>query len=491
MERRRSGGRRTKREMAFQAILSGKNFDELNKEFSRSTVYAALEDYFPYVERRLKETGSNIRRLEAQEASLTEQVSTLEDTLKTREAHLNQVEEKIRASEDRLQGLNSEIEEAENHFNLVQKGLEAFTSKGVTEEMVRIIGDAEFDSGGELMKRVETFQEFKSLREEKNRLEKSLQLLEESERGSKERVSSLRQEIISESSSIDELKRRHMVHEEAIELVYGFLRDGFDRDILTGVRETLKNLVVQGQPQTSVKRLLDGLTMYRELAQLETEITSKREELSKIERELEKTKRVLTGARDTLVSSVKEGAQDSLKEVTQVADEVVKSIRRMEGAMNTHMETNREAYMKHLEDFAAVTRHELGNLSKDWREKAGELIMAMGSVNMLISEETKKLMQLKEEAGKLENITTLATVMLGILTDIQTLRNLPIDNLVNLVERINLWTRLNHPNTVTKPSENVRRMESGFSSLSEYRLSALTQWISEEFKNIKWGRINL
>jgi chromosome segregation ATPase len=480
----------TRRERAFQAMLSGTSFAELLKEFPRSTAYDVLNDFFAYAEPKLDELRLNIANLESQVKRLKGEVQLCESELSEKEKALRGLEKSLKDGEERLNELQEKIERDEARHNSIQEKLSTLDSEGITEEILRKVAETERNSAGELLERVKTFQDYKELQEEKGLLENSIAGLEETEMELKARVNAVKEEVASESNRLDELHRRHSMHEEAIDVVYSLFRDNYDRSILMGIKEALNNLAVKDQPKVSAERLLQGLTQNRKLSDLETDITRKEAELTIINNELEKSKSELAGARDTLVSEIRKTLKTVVNDLNTVYSRTLDNIKSIEETQLTAVKQSHSTHLSLLQEERQFFREEIEKMGNEWRRTALEIVGALGAINVITGEEAKKLAELQIQTAKYEKLTEYAAVMLGVLVDINVLRNQPIENISKLMERISTWINLNHPNTVTQPSHNVCSLESKFMTWQTYQLRAVSKWLTEELNSLTlmWGR---
>ena len=83
-----------------------------------------------------------------------------------------------------------------------------------------------------------------------------------------EHIDGLKLEEISLRNRIDELKREALLNEEAQKIALHFLKDGYDGDLLRGFRVELNRLGMKDAPKASIKRLLDGLRVVKEISQV-------------------------------------------------------------------------------------------------------------------------------------------------------------------------------------------------------------------------------
>ena len=152
------------------------------------------------------------------------------------------------------------------------------------------------------------------------------------------RLKSLVEAVASEKNELDEVQRKRAQHEEAYGVVEGFLLEGYDAGLLLGILEPLRSLSVKGQPVTSLRRLLDGLSEYRRLTELQEACTRKEDELAKLTRELAHSEARLITVKDTVLDVIEEAKDKSMVAIDLQGSEALKLLKSLKAQYTLNLD---------------------------------------------------------------------------------------------------------------------------------------------------------
>ena len=211
-----------------------------------------------------------------------------------------------------------------------------------------------------------------------------------------------------------------------------------------------------------MKRLIDGLMGVKELNKLGAEIRGKEAELSVLKNEVETVKGELRGFRESLMQEVHQTRESSKNEIKNISAATINELQDL-----------RKSYSNTVTEF-----------SEQAQGKIQEMLDRMERLLSHINNESQRLAELRGRMEKYGEQARLGVLMMGILEDRGALRELPIENVHRIMERIHQWAQMNLMTHDTKPSKYVVKMENKFSDWREYRLTAITLWLKEEFERI-------
>lgn len=78
--------------------------------------------------------------------------------------------------------------------------------------------------------------------------------------------------VISQRNMLDELEIQTAAYEEAVVAVEGLLEDDYSVDDIKSLKSGLNHVQIKGDPKTSIRRLVEGLTKHKNLCTLEERV---------------------------------------------------------------------------------------------------------------------------------------------------------------------------------------------------------------------------
>ena len=355
----------TKVEEAFNDLKAGTDHEVMKKRYSAGTLSRAYSLYLGWAKDRSKKVRASIKTLEIKEKELQGTAERLEKDAKEHNRIVGVMKKQISALENHEQEIMDKKAELKNRLDSLEKSLNELDKRGVTEEAIARIDSIDFGDGDELIKRLDTLESYTQLEEDTVKMQSEYTrydlIASEREAWYKDVSAKVR----SKENELDEVKRKHFLFEEAIEIMIGFRKAGYDKETLLSLKEAFKALEIKGKPDVSVKRLLDGLRNYKKLYKVESTLRTKRQKLTEIEKELEKAQGSLSAFQESI-----------LKEFKGTQKEFTKNIKSMYKEYTQGLEELQEIYMHKAKALFEYEEEELNKFSL----KAKEALVKAGMV---------------------------------------------------------------------------------------------------------------
>ena len=353
----------TKVEEAFNDLKAGTDHEVMKKRYSAGTLSRAYSLYLGWAKDRSKKVRASIKTLEIKEKELQGTAERLEKDAKEHNRIVGVMKKQISALENHEQEIMDKKAELKNRLDSLEKSLNELDKRGVTEEALARINSIDFGDGDEFIKRLDTLEAYTQLEEDtvKMQSEYTRYDLMASEREAWYKDVSAK--VRSKENELDEVKRKHFLFEEAIEIMIGFRKAGYDKETLLSLKEAFKALEIKGKSDVSVKRLLDGLRNYKNLYKVESTLRTKRQKLTEIEKELEKAQGSLSAFQESI-----------LKELKGTGKEFTNSINSMYKEYSKGFEELQKIYMHEAKALFEYEEEEFDKFSlkaKEVLEKAG------------------------------------------------------------------------------------------------------------------------
>ena len=353
----------TKVEEAFNDLKAGTDHEVMKKRYSAGTLSRAYSLYLGWAKDRSKKVRASMKTLEIKEKELQGTAERLEKDAKEHIRIVGVMKKQISALENHEQEIMDNKAELENRLDSLEKSLNELDKVGVTEEVIARINSIDFGDGDELIKRLDTLESYTQLEEDTVKIQSEYTRygLDASEREAWYKDVSAK--VRSKENELDEVKRKHFLFEEAIEIMIGFRKAGYDKETLLSLKEAFKALEIKGKSDVSVKRLLDGLRNYKKLYKVESTLRTKRQKLTEIEKELEKAQGSLSAFQESI-----------LKEFKGTQKEFTKNIKSMYKEYTQGLEELQKIYMHKAKALFEYEEEELNKFSLNAKEalvKAG------------------------------------------------------------------------------------------------------------------------
>jgi chromosome segregation ATPase len=363
----------TKVDEAFNDLKAGTDHEVLKKRFSSGTLSRGYALFLDWAKERRKQVRSSINRLEEKEKELQISVEMLEKDAKEQTRVAGVMKKQISSLEAHEQEVRKNVSEYKKRLESLENSLNELITKGVTEDAITQINSMEFEDDDELLKRISTLKGYTRLKNDVSKLETEYTRLDLLIRDREEFLKNLNEEIISKENELDEAKRSQWFFQEAVEIMVEFRKAGYQKDTLLSLKNALKGLEIKGDPDTSAKRLLDGLRSYKSLHSLESTLRIKRQEYSEIKSELEKAKGSLSAFQESIV-----------KELKGTEKEFTKNIKSLY-----------KKYIEEMADLKKVYMHEAKTLFEEEEQLLSnyntKAINSLGSVGMAYSKQMSGL----------------------------------------------------------------------------------------------------
>lgn len=85
--------------------------------------------------------------------------------------------------------------------------------------------------------------------------------------------------------------------------------------------------------------------------------------------------------------------------------------------------------------------------------------------------------------GKYSEVLLNGYRLIGLLNVLDAVKEVPIEVIAQLINRVHLWTIQKLPEAYTSPSKNVSDKENSLRWVSKCKLSSLTEWLRDEFNS--------
>ncbi|MGD0496453.1 MAG: hypothetical protein ABSB28_10545 [Candidatus Bathyarchaeia archaeon] len=410
-------------------LHAGKPWDVIYKRYrSKSQIYEGLTEWFEEVKGEITAKQDEAAGLDAKVEDLTSRVKGAS----TEHAGLLEKSEDLKEKCEQLSESVSSLEQRkatlDTHLNNLTSKIDDLASRGVTLEVVERIHTAQFESGEDLLGRVQTAQAHVRLREDEEKLRISKEKLEGTVNSLEGTVKGLQEKVTSAENKLDTVRDETAIYGTAVDAVKQLFRAGYKVEDISALREGLKVMEIKGDPEMSLKRFVDGLQRVKSLETLRKQNEEEKTKLEAIRRDRRAVEAELTSMKDTTVKALNEAREAAVTEVEKVEQEATAEIR---GVLTNFKED-----------------------LKEWGE-------------------------IKAEAGKLGDLIDLAYRLMGIKTvSPEILGKVSTSEIASLMERIWVWT------TVRLPNEYGTLKYNEYVTLKYNRLNipVVAEFLTEELK---------
>lgn len=414
---------KTKKEAVFERLKAGEHFRDIKKEMGGGgSAYDGYRMYWEWVEPRVVELQSQLagleRDVEEKERERVEVSKEVEEATGKREA----LEKELDAKRSELERLKMWLAEVRSELAEADTALTGLRAKGLTPEAIARIGRVDFGEGDELLERIGTVERHQELvTASKVIMDLKQQTIPEYQ-GMLSELKDLEEAVNSERNALDEVRRRRSLHEEANNVVEGFLLEGYDADMLLSLLEPLKALSVKGQPMTSLTRLVTGLNDYRLLKEIEDAIGARQTELSTLEGELQESQATLRAVKEHVLGEIEDAQNRSIEQMykeASVAMKYIKSLRDLNKLSITELKDSsitslrkvRETHEKELDQSKDALMGYIGQVSSTAQTEIQRVTQSLQATLIAYEKVIREWGEAKEESGEYKEYFPLARII--------------------------------------------------------------------------------
>lgn len=474
------GPKPAKLERCLERMKAGASLDAIKREgFSQTTIYSAFEQFEPYLEGRIQTLWKQYAEVDAKVGQSRQALKDLDGEASIRREEVERFETKITELGDEVAAREEKKRKLSDDIAALSAGEDELRQRGITSASILRLSWMDVRSDAALLERLDTAEKYKALVGEMGEKQVELTGLNRSLEILKVNESNLSEELASLQNMRDELKRENWAIEESLDVVEKYLERGYDKTLLLGILNSLKAYEIDGNPVTSVRRLLDALSEAAELSELENLIRQRRNELAAVDASLTAAKgRLAAISSDTL--KILEEAQS--KHVNALLQLQVKNENVLQGTYDhyrSQVTKLGDAEVKRLEDLAMRQSQTLFN---DWQVTTQTFIATFDKFST-------QLGKFNEELEVINPVIRLALTNFGMLEKVGALlklkeypelsKKIEPKLIADLMSGVASWISLEMPDTKAKPSESITKMEIGIIANYEYKLLALALFTIE------------
>jgi chromosome segregation ATPase len=410
-------------------LHAGKPWDVIYKRYrSKSQIYEGLTDWFEDVKGEITAKQDEAAGLDAKIEDLTSKVkgaSTEHAGLLEKNEDLK---EKCAQLSENVSSLEQRKATLDTHVNNLTSRIDELASRGVTLETVEKIHTAQFESGEDLLGRVQTAQAHARLQEDEEKLRVEKEKLEGTVNSLEETVKGLQEKVTSAENKLDTLRDETAIYGTAVDVVKRLFRTGYSTKDITHLSEGLKTMGIKDDPQASLKRLVKGLEKAKSLIVLNEQIKEAEAELKAIQRDLNAAKAELKSMNDTTLKTIGDARETAVTEIEKTGDEVTAEMR--------------------------------GVLAE-------------------LREDVKGWGEIQREAGKLQGDIENAQNFMAFMQEDEVLEMAPPSFASALMDRIRLWINKKHSQVRVAPSKEAHAKDDSLITWKKYSLVALAEFVHE------------
>jgi len=459
--------RREVLERVLERLKAGETWEKVSGDLrSRSTLYRALREYFSWAGRKVDEYQEKIRILHSECEGLSEEQKRLKSGLMELEGSKDSLEKSVGDYELIVRDLVSKIDENSRKNLSLKMSLKKLSDLGVKEEVIGRINRIDFGSGDELLERVSKLEEYNKLLVDKERLEDEISMANSEVAKLGDRKKELQKSIQTEVNRLDEVKRANWLYEGANQVVQGFLKRGYGIDILLDIAEALKTLEIEEEPETSIKRLIDGLRGIKNLRELEAAIRGKEGELQKTKLELIHLNGALFAVKEQLLRTVEDATDKAIK----------------------RFETGTEGLMKvqssQLEEFRKNAEATMSKIVVDNANHIERCIGLLESRLKALELQVQRWGEEKQKMGEMRKAMDNANILLDVMEPRKELSKIPENLITRLQKSITDWTWHNKPEATIIPIQVDIDLDNNLQHGKSYKVAVMGDMLTRYYESI-------
>lgn len=424
---------------------AGKSWGEIRQTYrSGSQIYVALRIYLKKAEKIYQETQMKLVN------SKTE-LSDVEEQLELAKQERTEVSEEVQSLNEEKERVTQERVSRREELGKLNTEIEELRALGFTTEMIQEIGEIEGRSERKLLKQIRTVEKFNQTKKEFRSLKRRKRIVEREFQEIQIKKTEIQKAVISEGNRLDELKIQRAAHEEAVEVVKDFKRDGYSTEDLRVLKSCLDTLQIKDDPKLSISRLAKGLEMQKSLTILKDDVEKERKKLGKFRKavaEAENESEILKETTIGTIEAVKNSGLEAINNTAENADATM-----LDAA--SKFETIINGHLRRCED------HVQGNMEK---------------VNAALQEYT----EFQKMKSRFEETGYPMMLLLG-SKDPQLLDQVPILFVAEALNRVLLWVLVKVPEATVVPSQHVQHKDP-YLLAGRHKVSVLLELASEGLK---------
>jgi hypothetical protein len=466
----------SKKQELVKKMLENTPPSELDRT-SKSTFYEAYNEWEPQgIAKYTKITHDN-KEAEAKNITLgyeTQQKEAELEALRTKNADESKIKEQLITENTALQ--KNKLE-AQTELGNIQHKLDDLEGRGLTEPFLTSLLESDVKGPDDLLQRVKTRQEHAELAKQNAALKDHNTALVDDNARQEKKLSEAKKLVASEANRADEIKRKNETSLAIIEIIFQFIKRGYDLAMLKGLLEGLRRFEVEGDPRVSVKRLLDALEKTQTLLALDALIKLKTNELETLRKLVAEAKGIFEAYKNTAIATL--GALE-----TNVKQ-------RLEAQYQESQRISAQALTQLKADLAANTDKIMEAKDVDARlyESALSTLLNTVAVTQNLVEKSLKRYEatieewgkIKAESGRTEQLMQQAAALLAFQKDPAFISRVPPGIIVSLQKSIDVYIKSKLPAAETTPSQAVYdRDHWGLNRFYAVKVSTLTSWLVED-----------
>jgi len=421
---------------------------EIKRDYrSMSGMYEAIREFLleadKIVENKQRKLLEVERNSSAREAELKKLNHERKQTLK-----------EIVRLKQRKEKLTKETKDTSGELTQLKAEAARLRENGFTPEILKKIKVIEDRSASGLLAQVETAEQYHNIKKEVSNLKELKARLKEEVQTRKARKKAISRKILSEKNRFDELKLRTNTFKEAVAVVSSLFRSGYTTEDLRSLRYGLDMLGINGDLRFSVTRLVKGLKKQKSLVKLEDCLVGKKAELHRFKKAIADVKADLKVTRQ-IANAFDELKEAGVKAITESTEEAKAGIA-----------YNKTAFESHVKDSIGMLVDKIRVIMEEFRADLGQ----WGD--------------LQQQIGKLQDLLLPGQVLLGMLQSTNYLEKIPLDLVVQLLERLALWGEINLPDAYTPLSQKIRNKLYDIQILQRCKATVMIEMAYESFREI-------
>ena len=469
-------------EKVFERLMAGESLDKIRRDISGgSSLQRGIQMYIEEREKVLPELQREISDLERKRSELNDDLQRLSSVVQEAESTREELDRGLKARKVEVGELDRRIVEAKIELDAITSKLDALEERGVTEGAIARVEKIDFGSEDELLDRISTVEKFRELEVATRHLEEELADKTGEYEKRLAKLKSLEEAVASEKNELDEVQRRRLLHEKAYSVVAGFLDDGYDADLLLGILEPLRSLAVKGQPLISLGRLIDGLSEYRKLTELQEETIRKEAELAKLTRELVHTEATLITVKDTVLEVIEEAKDKSMAAIDRQGSEALKMSKSLKDLYTLHLDELEKGQIARSEQLSKKGEANIIRTQNEAMAVIRTLIESLRTTLVHYENYVRKWGEEKEEFGRLKDVMPYAKIVYDAREYKSNYENIPIDIISKFVHVLWLWIHSKKPNEKISPTRMIANEDLSISEYSSYKLTSMIDIIEQYF----------
>jgi len=468
----------TQRQRVFERLMAGDSLDQVRRDISSASAQTrGIQMYVEHWEKNMPEFQGEVRGLERKREKLNGDHQKLLRDIIEAEILREELDRGLTARRTELEEIDLRFVETKSELEVIKLKLDALEEHGLTEEAIIRVGKIDFGSEDELLDRIGTVERYQELERAKGHLEEELADKMKEYQSLLAELKSLGEAVASEENELDEVRRRRVLHEEAYRVVEGFLQEGYDADLLLGILEPLKSLSVKGQPLTSLRRLLDGLSGYQRLTELQEECTRKETELAQLTRESARVEATLNAMKDTVLKALEE-AKKSMGMIDRQGSEALELSKSLVDQYTLHLNKLEKGQIFRSEKLSKIAE---ANIIITQNEAIAKIETIMNNLKTRLEQYEYGVRvwgEEKEKMGRLKDVMPYAEIIYD-----NYVRNVevPIEIVFRLVYFMWIWIHTNLPNEMISPTKEIANEDRSFNEYSSYKLTSMIDMLQHYF----------